>query len=255
LLTAAAWRLSRPPDTLSLAPSGFTERFANSAELLLSFADLAKALKPEVRPRVAVAVKCPKTDYLAGNARFLFAFGASVVRIAVNRVTDAVRVLDINQNAAPGPILDVAAFCGQQKGGAAQALGFSLSEDVLMGEGLSFGANLDAYLMPTFADAPATMQVSALEDLDAGDPFGPRGAGELGIGAVTPAICNAVADAIGEAPALTPLRPRRPSIFSPGGSEPGPILSQRRPLRNVRRRTVDRPYQRKGRVDGRQSRL
>jgi len=62
-------------------------------------------------------------------------------------------------------------------------------------------------VMPTFADAPQTMQVHALEDLDPGDPFGPRGAGELGIGAVTPAIVNAIADAIGEAPAITPAPP------------------------------------------------
>lgn len=68
-------------------------------------------------------------------------------------------------------------------------------------------ANLDGYLMPTIADAPERSRVLALEDLDPGDPYGPRGIGELGIGAVTPAIAAAVADAIGHWPCVAPFSP------------------------------------------------
>ena len=207
LTALAGRRLSCAPDSLRLAPGGFADRRANSDTLLLSFADLARDLAPEERPQVEVAFEFPKTDYFDGNARFLFVYGACVARVAIHRVTGAVRVLDINQHAAAGPVLDVASFLGQQEGGAVQAQGFTLSEDALMQAGHYLTTNLDTYLMPTFADAPSTMTVSALEDLDAGDPFGPRGAGELGVGAVTPAICNAIGEALGEAPAITPLSP------------------------------------------------
>jgi CO/xanthine dehydrogenase Mo-binding subunit len=67
--------------------------------------------------------------------------------------------------------------------------------------------NLDLYMLPDIADAPQSLMTFALEDLDEGDPFGPRGAGELGIGAVTPAIVNAVADAVGAWPERIPIDP------------------------------------------------
>ena len=199
LTALAGRRLSRPPENLRLAPGGFADALANSDATLLSFADLARALAPEERPVVEVAFEYPETDFPDGNARFLFVFGAAVARVAVDRVTGAVRVLDINQHAVAGPVLDIASFLGQQEGGAVQALGFALSEDALMQAGRWVTTNFDTYLMPTFADAPEAMRVSVREDLDAGDPFGPRGAGELGVGAVTPALVNAVADALGEA--------------------------------------------------------
>jgi xanthine dehydrogenase D subunit len=207
LCAAAGAVLGRAGAELKIAPGGFVDRLSNSGEILLSFAELARAIPDGERPDVSAQFEYPKTDYLAGNARFLFVSGACVARVAVNRVTGQTRVLDLNQHAAAGPILDVAAFLGQQEGGAVQGLGFTLFEDAAMREGAYLAANLDAYMLPSVADAPARMSVRALEDLDAGDPYGPRGAGELGIGAVTPAIANAVADAIGYFPTVTPFPP------------------------------------------------
>ena len=74
-----------------------------------------------------------------------------------------------------------------------------------MRDGRFLTANLDGYMLPGIADTPATLTCFALEELDQGDPFGPRGAGELGIGAVAPAIANAVADATGFWPETTPF--------------------------------------------------
>jgi nicotinate dehydrogenase large molybdopterin subunit len=61
--------------------------------------------------------------------------------------------------------------------------------------------------MPTARDAPGRVATLALPDLDPDDAHGPRGVGELGIGAVAPAIANAVADALGSWPAACPLPP------------------------------------------------
>jgi CO/xanthine dehydrogenase Mo-binding subunit len=82
-----------------------------------------------------------------------------------------------------------------------------LFEDALMRDGAYLTANFDTYMMPNIADVPEHMTVHALEELDPGDPYGPRGAGEIGIGAIAPAIANAVADAIGFFPAATPISP------------------------------------------------
>jgi CO/xanthine dehydrogenase Mo-binding subunit len=88
-----------------------------------------------------------------------------------------------------------------------QGIGFTLSEDAVMRDGHFLAANLDGYMLPGIADAPQTLACFALEELDQDDPFGPRGAGELGIGAVTPAIANAIADATGFWPEAAPFEP------------------------------------------------
>jgi len=108
---------------------------------------------------------------------------------------------------AAGPVIDMASYLGQMEGGLIQGLGFTLTEDVLMQNGRPVTTNFDSYMMPTLRDVPNTMRITALEELDPGDPHGPRGAGELGIGAVTPAIANAVFDAIGRWPVVTPFAP------------------------------------------------
>lgn len=204
---AAARLLSREADDLRLVPGGIAERLSNSGELLMTYKQLAAALPPEDRPSVTVAYEFPKNNYTEGNARYIFAFGACLARVAVNRLTGQVRVLDLVQHTAAGPVMDVAAYLGQMEGGAVQGLGFTLSEDAAMKEGRYITANLDTYMLPGIADTPQTMRIHALEGLDAGDDFGPRGAGELGIGAVTPAIANAVADAIGYRPSISPFSP------------------------------------------------
>lgn len=116
-------------------------------------------------------------------------------------------MLDLNQHTAAGPMLDLAAYLGQIEGGGIQALGFTLTEDAPMQDGRYLTSNLDTYLMPGIADVPDSMASFALEDLDPDDPHGPRGTGELGLAAVSPAIANAVADAAGHWPAVAPFDP------------------------------------------------
>ncbi|RVC92679.1 aldehyde oxidase, partial [Mesorhizobium sp. M2A.F.Ca.ET.029.05.1.1] len=209
ILARAAEDLGREPATLAIAPGGIVERHSNSGELLLSFAALAEGLDPEELPFAATSFEFPKSDYFEGNARMIFAFGVTLARVAVSRITGQVRVLDLSQHTAAGPILDLAAYLGQIEGGGLQGVGFTLTEHAAMQDGRYVTANLDTYMMPSIADAPESVATYALEDLDPGDPFGPRGAGELGIGAVTPAIANAVADATGVWPHAAPFDAER----------------------------------------------
>ncbi len=207
LCARAAERLGRPAEELALAPGGIRDARSNSGALLLSFADLAARLSDEARPRETVVFQFPTADYKDGNARFVFCFGAAVVRVAVDPVSGTVAVLDLDQHIAAGPIVDAAAYLGQIEGGGGQGIGFTLTEDALMRDGRYVTTNFDSYMLPSIRDAPRRMRVTALEDLDKGDPHGPRGVGEIGIGAVTPAIAAAIADAIGYHPRVTPIPP------------------------------------------------
>jgi xanthine dehydrogenase D subunit len=205
LREAAAQLLDRPLEAMVIASGGIRDARANSDELLISFRDLAARLLPEALPRATCSFDYPKTDYRAGNARFIFAFGATLARVAIDRATGQVRVLELDQHTAAGPVLDLAGYIGQMEGGSVQGLGFTLTEDVLVRGGRVVTDNFDSYMMPSIADAPDRMRVFALEDLD--DEHGPRGIGELGIGSATPAIAAAIADAIGYWPAVTPIPP------------------------------------------------
>lgn len=207
LCAAAGKLLEREPAALSVVPGGIAERGSNSGELLVTFTELARALPDDELPFAATSFEFPKSDIFTGNARLIFAFGAVVARVAVSRITGQVRVLDLNQHTAAGPILDLAAYLGQIEGGGVQALGFTLTEDAPMQGGGYLTANLDTYIMPGIADAPESMASHALEDLDPGDPHGPRGTGELGLAAVSPAIANAVANATGHWPTVAPFDP------------------------------------------------
>lgn len=204
---AAAAILRRDPETLGLGQGGFMERGTNSGAPLLTYRDLAEQLDEADLPSVTVAYEFPKNEYTAGNARLVFAFGAAIARVAISRVTGEVRILDLHQHTAAGPVMDMAAYLGQIEGGAVQGLGFTLTEDAQMVGGRHVCTNLDTYMLPGVQDAPRRMQVFALESLDKDDVFGPRGVGELGIGAVTPAIANAVFAAIGHMPTVTPFPP------------------------------------------------
>lgn len=206
LLAAAAPLLSRATEELRIVPGGIGFAGANDGPAI-GFADLARTLVPRGLPAERAAFAFPKTEYTAGNARYIFAAATTLARVAVSRITGELRVLDLHLHTAAGPVIDVASYLGQMEGGAVQGLGFSLTEDAAMRDGLYLTRNFDGYAMPSVRDAPRRMVVTAREDLDPGDPYGPRGAGELGIAGVTPAIANAVADATGHWPVSSPFSP------------------------------------------------
>lgn len=207
LKAAAAARLGLPVENLAVAPGGIADARSNSGELLLSFAELASGLDADALPRAESEFHFPTADYRDGNSRYVFCFGAAVARVMIDPVSGEIRVTDLDQHVAAGPIVDPAAYLGQIEGGGGQGLGFTLTEDGLMRDAAYVTRNLDSYMMPSIADAPLSSRTTALESLDAGDPHGPRGVGEIGIGAVTPAVAAAIADAIGFWPETTPISP------------------------------------------------
>ena len=208
MIDKAADILGRPADRLAIGPGGIRDLGANAEDApALAFAALAAALGPAGCPEVTHRSEFPKADWLRENARFFFCYGTTLARVAVDRTTGEVSVLDLDLHTAAGPVIDTAGYLGQIEGGMGQALGFSLSEHMRLDAGLPVTRNFESYFVPTPVDAPASSRVFALEDLDPGDHYGPRGVGELGMGAVTPALANAIADALGTWPATAPFSP------------------------------------------------
>ncbi|WP_394768753.1 molybdopterin-dependent oxidoreductase [Lacisediminihabitans sp.] len=133
------------------------------------------------------------------------AFNVHAFRVAVDRSTGEVRILQSIQAADAGTVLNPEQLRGQIEGGTAQAIGTSLYEELRLDhEGTVTSAAFRNYHVPQFADIPHTEVYFASTH----DPFGPHGAksmSEAPYNPVSPALANAVRDALGIRPFELPM--------------------------------------------------
>ena len=109
---------------------------------------------------------------------------------------------------ALGPIASPQGYLGQLEGGAVIGLGMCLFEELECEGGHYLSRNLDSYFVPSIKDAPS-MELMAIENLPPGDSIGPRGAGEIGVNLVVPAIANALGVALQKPVTRLPMTPLR----------------------------------------------
>jgi CO/xanthine dehydrogenase Mo-binding subunit len=202
IIAAASDRLCLPPEQLKIVSGGVADITANAPIPLVSLGELGNL------EAVETFFEFPKSDYTKSNARFIFTYAVTLARVAVNHINGTVRIARLDLHTAAGPVIDMAAYLGQMEGALVQGAGMTLTEDAMMQDGQMVTKNFDTYVMPSIRDTPSEIVVTAHESLDSGDPFGPRGVGELGITGVTAAIANAVADAVGQWPTVTPFAPQ-----------------------------------------------
>ncbi|MCM3501160.1 molybdopterin-dependent oxidoreductase [Microbacterium sp. P26] len=130
-----------------------------------------------------------------GDFRSL-AFNVHAVRVAVDPETGTVKVLQSIQSADAGVVINPAQCRGQIEGGAAQALGGALYEEVLLEDGVVQNPVFRTYRVPQFADVPDT-EVYFAETDDTLGPFGAKSMSESPYNPVGAAIGNAVSRALG----------------------------------------------------------
>ncbi|PSA97219.1 xanthine dehydrogenase subunit D [Bacillus halotolerans] len=186
----AAQSVSCLPEQLILSAGGL--RMLNKKELVVTYKELAEKgpLTEET------AFDFPTTPDPVVGGHFLYSFGAAAVEVEVDLLTGDVKVIDCEHAIAAGPVVSPQGYRGQIEGGAAMALGYTLMEEAKMTDGRYTAENLDQYVIPGIKDVPA-MKLTAIEELMDGDSYGPRGVGEIGTIAITPAIVKAVHDAVG----------------------------------------------------------
>lgn len=126
-----------------------------------------------------------------GDAYATYAWGCNVAEVELDPVTHEVRPLWLTAVVDVGKAIHPALARGQVEGGAAQALGWALVEDVVMRNGAMVNAQLTNYIIPTTLDTPV-IDVVILENPYPGGPFGAKGLGELPIDGPAPAVVNAV---------------------------------------------------------------
>ncbi|WP_159841489.1 molybdopterin-dependent oxidoreductase [Nocardia sp. CY41] len=123
-------------------------------------------------------------------------FNVHAFRVAVHPGTGEVRILQSIQAGDAGTVLNPVQCRGQVEGGAAQAVGTTLYEDMRSAHGVIGARTLRHYHIPQFADVPRT-EVYFAETADALGPLGAKSMSESPYNPVAPALANAIRDAVG----------------------------------------------------------
>jgi CO/xanthine dehydrogenase Mo-binding subunit len=135
--------------------------------------------------------------YEADRDEDLTAFCAQVAEVEVDEETGEVQLTTFTTAHDVGTILNPIAHQGQIEGGVMQGIGFALMEELKYDEGRVSTLSFGDYKIPNMRDIPELRTVLVQSDSGGPTPYGGKSIGEQPIGAVAPAIVNAVLDAIG----------------------------------------------------------
>jgi CO/xanthine dehydrogenase Mo-binding subunit len=133
--------------------------------------------------------------------------GGTGAEIEVDTETGQLRVTRLINVADAGTPINPRLVETQLSGGAIMQLGFTLTEEMLFRDGQLINASLADYKIPGFRDLPLVIENEAVAAREQGGPFGAKGVGESATFGVSPAIANAIDDAIGVRLTSLPLKP------------------------------------------------
>jgi CO/xanthine dehydrogenase Mo-binding subunit len=135
--------------------------------------------------------------------------GGAGAEIAVDCETGRIEVTKLVNVGDVGRAINPASVERQLTGAALMQLGFTLFEEMVFSDGQVVNANLADYKIPGLLDIPHDLTSAMIEIPHAHGPFGAKGIGETGIFSPSPAIANALYDAVGVLVMDLPLTPER----------------------------------------------
>ncbi len=138
----------------------------------------------------------PDAKGLSENVTPFWMVGGSGVEVEVDTETGHVRILRLVNAADCGKPINPAVAKTQLSGAAIMQLGFTLSEAMQLDGGQVTNASLADYKIPGIGDIPPMESELVTAEQHSG-PFGAKGVGESGTFGVSPAIANAIHDAVG----------------------------------------------------------
>jgi CO/xanthine dehydrogenase Mo-binding subunit len=152
----------------------------------------------------------PELDYDpingVGEAYFTYSYATHIARVKVDTLTGQVKVAKIWASHDVGRAINPAGLEAQIEGGAAQGIGWALTEDFKVSGGKVLSDNLTTYLLPTAMDV-GDIESILVEDPEPEGPWGAKGIGEPAIIPTAAAIANAVSNALGKSVAHIPIKP------------------------------------------------
>jgi CO/xanthine dehydrogenase Mo-binding subunit len=196
IVRKASGLLGAPGDALRLE-SGRVAHSATGQSVSLGQVALSCA---ESERTVTATYTAPVPDENTGviylGPHLLYSYAAHCARIEIDELTGEIDVKEYYASTDGGSVLNPQVYEQQIQGGIAQGIGYALTENLIIRDGIVITPNLATYTIPTAADIPDMMSY-AIDIPEETGPFGMKGIAEIGINGPLPAIANAVADALG----------------------------------------------------------
>ena len=156
--------------------------------------------------------KSPDANGLTDNATPFWMVGGTGAEVEVDTETGRVRIARLVNVADVGTPINPKIVETQLSGAAIMQLGFTLFEKMMFdAQGQLRNASFAEYKIPGLLDLPDSMTSEAVVAEQKTGPYGAKGVGESGTFGVSPAIANAIHDAVGVR--LTQLPLSAESIF------------------------------------------
>jgi selenium-dependent xanthine dehydrogenase len=192
--TTLAEKYDYPPEQIR-----FVEGLAQIDGHSVPLGDVVALMHAEGRePRALYEYWAPETQPLGegGDMHFAFSFAAQAAEVEVNSLTGEVRVLRVIAANDVGRAINPLGLKGQVEGGVMMGLGNALTEHFIVEDGVVYTDHLARYRMPSIVLTPEITSIIVEHPVEAG-PYGAKGVGEIVSIPTTPAITNAIYNAIG----------------------------------------------------------
>lgn len=165
----------------------------------LPFADAVQALLDEGRsPKLRYEYWAPKTQPLGtgGDMHFGFSYAVHAALVSVDLDTGEIAVERTITAHDVGRAINLLSLTGQIEGGVVMGIGNALTEHYIEEEGIPWTRHLGQYKMPGIKLMPE-MTNFIVEHHTAEGPYGAKGVGEISSIPISPAITNAIFNAVG----------------------------------------------------------
>ena len=192
--SVAAEHMDAPPAGLKFR-NGRVEHDGKSA----SFAEVVEWMQAEGRAtKLTYDYHAPETKPLGqgGDMHVAFSYAAHAALVEVDTDTGEVKVLKVIAAHDIGRAINPLALEGQIDGGIVMGIGNALTEEFPHEKGVPWVQWLARYKMPSIKHTPEIKSFIVEHEISSG-PFGAKGVGEISSIPITPAITNAIANAVG----------------------------------------------------------
>jgi xanthine dehydrogenase molybdenum-binding subunit len=180
-------------------PSALPQRRPAVRTRSITFGDAVRLMIDEGRsPKLRYEYWAPKTQPLGtgGDMHVAFSYAVHAALVSVDVETGEIAVEHVISAHDVGRAINPLSLSGQIEGGIVMGIGNALTEHYIEENGVPWTRHLGQYKMPGIKHAP-TMQNFVVEDAVPDGPYGAKGVGEIASIPISPAITNAIFNAVG----------------------------------------------------------
>ncbi len=145
-------------------------------------------------------------DFGDGLPHNYYTYITQLALVGVDPGTGEIEVRKVISIPEMGRAINLAGVEGQCEGGVVMGIGYTLYEKVVVEKGEFKTTGFSTYILPTILDSP-DQETVVVENPEKSGPYGGKGVGEAPTVPVTPAIVNAIHDAVGLRFTRLPITP------------------------------------------------